>query len=331
MNMFAFLPRVRAQLGQAAWVAKRFPPSRLRRQWNVITHMGPSGLKPGRARHSVWGITVVRDEADVLGLTMRHLLDQGVDHILVADNGSKDGTRELLAELARRDPRVTVVDDATRAHHQSEKMTWLAHLAWRAGASWLVPFDADEFWFADGMGLAEFLRSQDREVSIVHADFHHMVPSSPAADLRTAEFILDATPSFPGKVAVRTHPLLEIWPGNHSASRVGGQVRGLHIAHAQYRTPAQVARKVRQGAQAAALTGEDLSWFSPHWVAGAGLTDDDIDDVFTRISRGEPDERIGYAAAGPMVRVQPLLWPVWDPEGQVPGVIGRGTTPNVSA
>lgn len=43
-----------------------------------------------RRRHSgeVWGVSIVRDEVDVVGLTVRHLLDQGVSRILVADNCS---------------------------------------------------------------------------------------------------------------------------------------------------------------------------------------------------------------------------------------------------
>lgn len=128
---------------------------------------------------------------------------------------------------------------------------------------------------------------------------------------------MDTSPSQPGKVAARSHPFLFIGPGNHYAARVGGEVGGLHIAHAQYRGPAQIARKVRQGTAAAQLTGEDLSWFSPHWAAGARLDDREIEDVWRRISRGLPDPRIGFAAAGPMATLSPLTWSTWDPDGQI--------------
>ena len=273
---------------------------------------------PGRPRQAgeVWGVSVVRDELDVLPLVIDHLLRQGVSRLLIADNRSVDGTREFLLDLAARDPRVHVALDEEPAHHQSEKMTWLAHRAWRAGADWIVPFDADEFWFAPGRPLAEALRATD--AGIVHAHFHHMVPVDPGpADLLAAEFILDATPAPTGKVALRSHPLAEIHPGNHAASRVGGESVGLAIAHAQYRSPTQVARKMRQGHAAAQLTGEDLSWFSPHWASGAALSDPEILQVWNHISHGLADARIDYRAVGPMLRLRPLTWPTWDPDGVV--------------
>ena len=76
-----------------------------------------------------------------------------------APSSSRWSTREFLLNLASRDPRIHVALDEEPAYHQSEKMTWLAHCAWRAGADWIVPFDADEFWFAPGRSVAEALRA----------------------------------------------------------------------------------------------------------------------------------------------------------------------------
>jgi hypothetical protein len=311
---------LRAELGQLSWFARQYRhPSRWKKQVQVIRHMEPLHIRR-RRRHSgeVWGVSIVRDEVDVVGLTVRHLLDQGVSRILVADNCSVDGTRELLRSLARTTRRVAVVTDHEPAYYQSEKMTWLAHQAWRGGADWIVPFDADEFWFAEGMSIAEYLGTLDAGTGIVHAEFCHMVPTAPAPDdLAAAEFIMDTHPAFPGKVAVRAHPLLEIITGNHGASRVGANAKGLHIAHAQYRSPVQIARKVRQGNAAASRTGEDLSWFSPHWASGSRLGDEEIQEVWENISHGRPDERIRFEATGPMVRLHPLTWRTWDPDGVV--------------
>lgn len=309
---------LREELGQVSWFIKRYRnPRRWARQLRVIRHLDlPALPRKRRCLGEVWGVSVVRDEADVLESVVRHMFAQGVDHLLIADNRSQDGTTALLQRLSCEQPNLHVARDREPAYHQSEKMTWLAHQAWRAGADWIVPFDADEFWFARNASLAEHLRGQS--VGIVHAAFHHMVPTKPAPEpLEEAEFILDATPSWPGKVALRSHPLAEIIPGNHGASRVGGEIQGLFIAHAQYRSPLQVARKVRQGAAAARLTGEDLNWFSPHWVTGSQLADREIEDVWHNISKGLPDERLAYKAVGPMLRLRPLTWPTWDPDEDV--------------
>lgn len=264
----------------------------------------------------IWGVTVVRDELDVLPSTIRHLFDQGVDHVLVADNLSTDGTREWLVDASIRDPRLHVALDANPAHDQAAKMTWLAHQAWRSGADWIIPFDADEFWFARGATLKESLRSDP--ACIVYADFMHMVPTSAApSDMFTAEYIMDTQPAFPGKVAFRAHPLAVVGPGNHAVTRPGASRHGLAIAHVQYRSPAQIARKVRQGVAAARLTGEDLAWFSPHWEAASKLADDTIAAVWLNIASGLPDERIQFKAYGPMLTLRPLTWHVWDPDGVV--------------
>lgn len=315
--------RVRAELGQLSWVTRRFASEKkLQSQLRAARNMAlPKVPRSRRVPGSVWAISVVRDELDVIPSAIEHLFSQGVDRVLVADNRSVDGTREYLQEIALKDERVHVALDEEPAHIQSEKMTLLAHFAQRRGADWLIPFDADEFWFARGSFLADYLRARPRETNVVRADFHHMVPEVPSpSPFIEAKFVMDAAPSVPGKVAVRAHPLLEIWPGNHGASRVGNVERGLHIAHAQYRSPVQIARKVRQGTSASTLTGEDLNWFSPHWAAGSSLSDETITEVFDRISRGLPDPRIQYRAQGPMVHVRPLQWKTWDPDGKIPTV-----------
>jgi hypothetical protein len=44
------------------------------------------------------GIAMVRDEIDVIERTVEHMAYQ-CDSVVIADNGSEDGTRELLGTL----------------------------------------------------------------------------------------------------------------------------------------------------------------------------------------------------------------------------------------
>ncbi len=45
---------------------------------------------------------MVRDEADIIGAMLDHHLRQGVDIFIVTDNGSIDGTREIIEEFSAR-------------------------------------------------------------------------------------------------------------------------------------------------------------------------------------------------------------------------------------
>lgn len=307
--------RARSELGQMSWALREYGrPRRWVEQWrsNRGITLPELPAPPARARRDeVWGIAMVRDEADIIGLTVQHLLDQGLDHVLVVDNRSQDATPRILADISARDPRLHVGRDDEPRYYQAEKMTYLAHVARRCGARWVVPFDADEFWFARDEPLAEFLRRQDT-ATVVHAAWHSMVPSGDGPLDAGTEYLLDATPTFPGKVAARTHPLLVLGVGNHSAARVGAHVHGIHIAHAVYRSKVQVARKVRQGAAAAVAAGKTGN-IAPHWRRASGLDDDAIAAIWSTLQSGHPVPLLDHQAAGPMVPVRPARWSTWDP------------------
>lgn len=129
-----------------------------RRERDLTVARGMKGTLPPvrpRRRDQVWAVSVVLNEVDIIESTVRHHLDQGCDHILIADNMSTDGTFELLRDLSRTLP-VTVLSDTTKPFYQGAKVTWLSRVAWLSGARWIIPFDADERWFAPGESLREF-------------------------------------------------------------------------------------------------------------------------------------------------------------------------------
>lgn len=103
---------------------------------------------------------MVRDEVDVVAAMLEHHLAQGVDLVIATDNGSVDGTREVLADYERLGV-LELHDDPRHRKQQAEVVTGMARRAARVhGAAWVINADADEFWFASGdRSLADALRA----------------------------------------------------------------------------------------------------------------------------------------------------------------------------
>lgn len=223
---------------------------------------------------TVWGVSMCKDEADVIEGTLRHMADE-VDHLLVADNLSIDGTRDILAELAGALP-LTVVDDPDPAHFQSRKMSALAAQAAEHGATWIVPFDADELWFARSGRLREVLPAlPPANVAFASLTNHYSTavdPEDPDPFLRMVWRSRDPLPL--PKVAFRWEPGAVIHEGNHGVTFPGGQlqVEALEIRHFPYRSAEQFVRKARNGATALQRTDLPES-VGAHWRSYGGLLD----------------------------------------------------------
>lgn len=112
------------------------------------------------------GVSVVRNEADIIRITVLHHLAAGLDRLLIIDNGSTDGTDRILRQLAR-DRRVDWSRDEG-LFRQGEMLTTLARRATAAGADWVIPFDADEFWYAPQRPLRQVLATSTAAALRVH-------------------------------------------------------------------------------------------------------------------------------------------------------------------
>ena len=90
-------------------------------------------------------VSIVKNEADIIEPFVRHTL-AWVDHHLVFDYDSTDGTREILGALQREGLPVTLFTDGAPGHLQQARSNHLTRLAAQAhGADWVLPLDADEF------------------------------------------------------------------------------------------------------------------------------------------------------------------------------------------
>ena len=204
---------------------------------------------------------MVRDEADIIAATIEHHLAQGIDRILVTDNASVDGTRDILAAYAAVAP-VTVLDDPEHRKQQGEVVTRMARLAFTEhGADWVVNGDADEFVRAidPAFTVAEALARTPKEIAaftvpVINlvgamarkgAGFRRLVRRDERSleELRAAGVHAHPTPN-----AIHVgSPDVEVAQGNHfvSLESQGEPPAGaaLEVLHLPWRSSSQFERK----------------------------------------------------------------------------------------
>ncbi len=113
------------------------------------------------------GVAMVRNEIDIVEAFVRHALAT-VDHLVVLDNGSHDGTLDALHSLRQEGLALEVIEDAEPGKRQSERTTRLMreHAVAKHRADWVLPIDADEFLAAGPGGLVPPGTASDRPISI---------------------------------------------------------------------------------------------------------------------------------------------------------------------
>jgi hypothetical protein len=235
---------------------------------------------------------MVKEEEDIIGYTLPRMAAQ-LDHVIVADNLSQDRTLRILCETAEAYRNITVIDDPEPAYLQSEKTTKLASMARNMGATWVVPFDADEVWVAAASlrdRLPEFGAGGNILVEATLYD-HVVTGTDDAAEPDPVKRIAHRR-SYAGalpKVAAQTKSGLVIEQGNHSA-RYPGRVHRcgseIVVHHYPYRSVEQMARKAKNGAAAYAAAGSRLPESAgAHWRDYGRFLENDgigaIEEIFT--------------------------------------------------
>jgi hypothetical protein len=219
---------------------------------------------------------MVKDEADIIGGSIERMLRQ-VDVVIVADNGSTDGTREILEAFG---DRVEVREDPDVGYYQSEKMSHLAAVAAAQGADWVIPFDADEVWVSPHGRVADVLAEQAATIAAAPI-LNYMATASDDMSLPPLERIRWRQREALGlpKVACRAVLPVTIAQGNHGAHYPSGIVHELvEVHHFPYRSAEQFLSKVRNGA--AAYKATDLpDDVGAHWRQYGELLDEQGPDA----------------------------------------------------
>jgi hypothetical protein len=178
----------------------------------------------------VVGIACVRDENDIIEPFVRHNL-AWMAHLVVLDNGSSDGTREILQTLKDEGLSLDILDDPALGKYLSRRMTMLMreHAVGRCGADWVMPLDADEFVAPAGDGpLVPEWAGPESPVRLTWLSYVPDAEDDPAEVnpvVRIRHRLQDEPRDrivkvfVPGQLAGRVGAVLE--PGNHELSLDG--------------------------------------------------------------------------------------------------------------
>ena len=233
----------------------------------------------------VAAVMTLRDEVNVLPINLAYHRALGIDEFWIVDDGSEDGTVEVLKALSQRHAWINWTSDPG-PFRQSEMVTGLAQEAYKHAADWIIAIDADEFWSTSTRPLRDVLDTQ--QVGALACEVDNFVQSSHVVHDHPASLttmIYRAEPkgrredarrlveegeiafveiAYPPKLVVRSTSSLVIGKGNHAATGFAGGEREtteLIVLHAPIRARDRLRNRAEQGRRTAAVhPSPDVGW-----------------------------------------------------------------------
>lgn len=239
----------------------------------------------GAARADACVITMMKDDDDVIGAYLSWHLRLGFRHFIIFDNGSVDGSRDIVLATRRRwpDAEILLIDDPAIAYYQDRKMTGLALLAEKLWPSvrWIFPIDTDEFLcLRDDLARA-IARLEGEAVDLAYIPYYN------ANQLADGGALDEGVPFYERqlwrrgriedvKVVFRAGRVTRLHMGNHDVDtsmvwerRGDGLAAGMVYRHYPSRSITHLRRKVVNGGRALAATNypQMFGWHWREWYA----------------------------------------------------------------
>ena len=254
---------------------------------------------------------LIKNEADIIEDNIRFHASQGVDCFVVMDNGSNDGTREIIQALSS-SFEIHLIDRPELDYQQSNWKTEMAVVSRKKlGANWSIANDADEFWVNKSGNLKEEISSTG---SIVYCKRVNMLPdekfhqpdfdylSSPyrvnipvlnkGQDLINTTNLSIMLGNINGKVMVNNTGLLRVKGGNHRAWHLWGKINqressGTVVYHYPIRDKNKFIRTIEHRSK---LLEKGVTKMGDHYRRWIKLYNENlIDEELDRLTLNEKD------------------------------------------
>ena len=204
---------------------------------------------------------LVRDEIDIVSSNIAYHKARGVDHFVVTDNLSRDGTAEFLMDLER-DGLIDLIHEKDDTYAQSAWVSRMAQIAAeRHGADWIVNSDVDEFWWPAFKSLKDICLELPVDVFALSVARTNFLPPLKDVDFPLGAMTIRRAVSknmfgkiLPPKVMHRAATSVIVSQGNHSVSVPSGSrivsSSELEILHFPLRAYSQFENKISNGGAA---------------------------------------------------------------------------------
>ncbi|MBZ0114908.1 MAG: glycosyltransferase family 2 protein [Thermoanaerobaculia bacterium] len=274
---------------------------------------------------------LVRDEIDIVRDNIEFHLNRGVDLIVATDNGSIDGTRDILVEYED----LGVLHLWDEPEQDFSQWKWVTRMALFAreelGATWVLNNDADEFWVPISGDLktelpefrGDLLLCRRRNMIFGYDLELPSWPESPiyrvrqglplprCSDPRVSQltlpfFYYDPQP----KALCRSRGLVGVSQGNHSADYGGDAIartsENIQIYHFPIRSREQFHHKIDLGGASYARNQEldaAVGWHRRRWYAmiQRGESETALREALPSVGQIERDLEAGTLIEDPLM------------------------------